>query len=76
MQIVLYNTSDGLQVAPTLLSSSSSSLVELSASLTIVTDLPNALKTYDVEIRISSPGVPALSDMAICKSAEISVRYS
>jgi hypothetical protein len=76
MQVRLYNTTDGAAIASSILSSSSSSLVEVSATLALTTDIPNSSKTYDVEIKITSPVTPSNADQAICKSAEIVVRWA
>ncbi len=76
MQIRIYNTTDGAPVTSSLLTNLSSSLVEVSTSLTVGIDIPNSNKLYDVQMIIITPNPASALDQAICKSAEFVVRWS
>jgi hypothetical protein len=77
-EIQLYNISTGAVVTGSLLSSSTASPTLLTGTLTIGAspNLPNSQQIYEVQIRISSPGSPSVSDRVVCKNAQIIVVWS
>lgn len=76
LEIRLYNITDGAVVTNSILTTNSSSPIELTATLTTPSDLPNSLKMYYVQLRITSPATPGTTDRAICQSANIVVDYT
>ncbi|HVI42662.1 MAG TPA: hypothetical protein VM577_18580 [Anaerovoracaceae bacterium] len=77
-EIQLYNLSAGAIVTGSLLSTSNNSPTLLSGTLTVGAspNVPNSAQLYEVQLRISSPSSPAVSDRAICKMAYIQVTWS
>ena len=74
-QIRVFNFTDGVQVAATVLSSAVTPNVPtwVTATLTVPTDLPNAEKTYEAQLRISA-GVPGPTDRAFVLFAGFNVQ--
>lgn len=75
-EIRLFNVTDGSPVAGTTLSTSANAPTELSHALVIGTDIPNAKKIYEIQLRISAPGSPGVNDRAILKFASLQVTWS
>lgn len=71
-QVRLFNFTDGVQVASTVLSTASNTPAALTAVLTVPTDLPNANKLYEAQLRISA-GIPTPTDRAFLLYAGLDV---
>jgi hypothetical protein len=67
----LYNVTDGAAIAGTELTTNSLSADRLSVILSVPVDLPNAEKTYEVQLRIS----PADGNLVRCLKSEIKIRW-
>jgi hypothetical protein len=77
-EVRLYNLDTGSAVSGSTLTTSSNSPVLLTAALTVGTapDLVDATQNYELQLRISAPGSPGVTDRAICKMAEVVFNYS
>lgn len=77
-EIRLYNLDTGSAVTGTTLTTSSNVPDLLSGVLTVgsAPNLVNSSQNYEVQLRITSPGSPGVTDRAICKMAEIVFNYS
>lgn len=79
-EIKLYNVDTGDVVTGTTLTSALTGGPRrvVSTPLTIGTspNLPNTRQTYEVQLRISSPGSPGPGDFAICKGAHLEISYT
>lgn len=71
-QVRLFNYTDGVAVASSVLSTSSTTPAQLTVTLATPADLPNALKLYEVQLRISA-GTPAQSDRAFLLHAHLDI---
>jgi hypothetical protein len=71
-QVRLFNFTDGVAVASSVLSTSSNTPAALSAVLATPADLPNALKMYEAQLRISA-GTPGPTDRAFLLNAYLDI---
>lgn len=77
-EVRLYNLDTGSAVTGSTLSTSSNSPDLLTAILTVgvAPNLVNGSQNYELQLRMSAPGSPGVTDRAICKMAEIIFNYS
>lgn len=77
-QIQLFNITAGSAVTGSLLSTSNNAPSIVSGVLTVGSspNLVNSLQVYEVQLRISLPTNPAVTDRAICKMANLQVTWS
>jgi hypothetical protein len=74
-QVRLYNVTDGTVVESSVLSTTALVSTALSVELEVPGDLPNSLKLYEAQLRISA-GTPVPSDRAICLYAGLEALLS
>ena len=77
-EIRLYNLDTGSAVTGSTLTTSNNYPTLLSSTLTVGTapNLVNGSQNYELQLRISSPGSPGVTDRAICKMAEVIFNYA
>lgn len=75
--IRLYNLTTGAVVTSSTLNTSSNTPTTVSGTLIVGSspNLPNSEQIYEIQLQISSPSSPTVSDQAICKSASILVNW-
>ena len=77
-EIRLYNISTGAAVTGTTLTTTAviPTLVESTLTIGASPNLPNSQQIYEIQLRISLPASPGVTDLAICKLAQILVTWS